>query len=260
VNWLTQDTRAASAARLLIALAVLIALWDVLTRTLVTNQLILVPPGDVLRALVTEVADGSLAKNSVVTLWELAVSFPIAVVAGIAVGVVLAGNRIIASTAEPLLTALNAVPIVALAPLFIAWLGLGFASKFAVIVLVSVFSVIISTEVGLRSAPEEFIEAARSFNASPWQVFTTVTLPFAIPFIIGGIRVAFARALVGVIVAEFFGSLAGYGNAILAAGQQFNTARLLAYVVVLGTLGLAGSILLRTLESRMAPWREVART
>jgi ABC-type nitrate/sulfonate/bicarbonate transport system permease component len=260
VNWLARDSRPAATVRLIIALAIIVAVWEAMTRTVITNRLILVPPDDVFAALVTDFSNGSLAKNSAVTLWELVVSFPVAVVAGVAIGVVLAGNRVVASTAEPLLTALNAVPIVALAPLFIAWLGLGFASKFAVIILVSLFSVIISTEVGLRSAPAEFIEAARSFNASSWQIFTTVTLPFAIPFIVGGVRVAFARALVGVIVAEFFGSLAGYGNAILAAGQQFNTANLLAYVVVLGALGLVGSILLRTLETRLAPWREVART
>jgi ABC-type nitrate/sulfonate/bicarbonate transport system permease component len=257
VNALLRDTRGAAAARLTIALIVIIGLWDLLARTVVTNRLILVPPEDVVVALAREITHGDLGRNSAVTLFELAVAFPVAVLCGVAIGVVLASNRIIASTAEPLLTALNAVPIVALAPLFIASLGLGFASKFAIIILVSIFSVVISTEVGLRATPREFVEAARSFNANNWQIFKTVTLPFAVPFIVGGVRVAFARALVGVIVAEFFGSLAGYGYAILAAGQQFNTARLLCYVIVLGILGLLGSLALRSLEARLASWREV---
>jgi len=158
--------------------------------------------------------------------------------------------------AEPLLTAFYSVPMVALAPLFIAWLGLGFASKFAIILLVTVFPIIITTEVGLRSTDKVYLDAAKSFNATPLQTFTTVQFPFALPYIIGGVRVAFARALVGAVVAEFFGAFAGYGYAILAAGQNFNTARLLGYVVLLAVLGMLGSIVLRWLERKMTPWKE----
>src|SRR5690606_4629537 len=151
-------------------------------------------------------------------------------------------SRLLQQLLDPLLTALYSVPIVALAPLFIAWLGFGIESKVAIILLVSVFPVIINTEVGLRSTDRGLIEAARSFNAKPLQIFTTVMLPFAVPFIIGGVRVAFARALVGVVVAEFFGAFAGFGYAILAASQTYGTARLLGYVVILALIGMFSSI------------------
>jgi NitT/TauT family transport system permease protein len=153
------------------------------------------------------------------------------------------------------MTAMYSVPIVALAPLFIAWLGLGFASKFVIVTLVAVFPILVTTEVGLRSTDRQLIEVARSYNASGWQIFTTVTLPFALPFIVSGVRVAWARALVGIIVAEFFGSFAGFGFAILAAEQTFATAVLLAYVILLGMLGLFGSLFFEWLERRLAPWR-----
>lgn len=253
---LGQDTWNASVARNVLSLVVLLVVWDLTARFLVSNRLILVPPIEVLRALVLDTRSGDLLTHSYATLLEIAISFPVSVAVGVLIGVTLSANRLLGQIAEPLLTAFYSVPMVALAPLFIAWLGLGFGSKFAIILLVAVFPVIITTEVGLRSTDKVFIDAARSFNATPWQIFATVQFPFALPYIIGGVRVAFARALVGAVVAEFFGAFAGYGFAILAAGQNFNTARLLAYVVLLAALGMLGSIFLRWLERRMTPWRE----
>lgn len=253
---LGQDTWNASVARNALSLVILLVVWDLTARFLVTNRLILVPPIEVLRALIVDAGRGELLEHSYATLLEIAVSFPVSVALGVLIGVVLSANRLLGQIAEPLLTAFYSVPMVALAPLFIAWLGLGFASKFAIILLVAVFPVIITTEVGLRSTDKVFLDAARSFNATPLQIFTTVQFPFALPYIVGGIRVAFARALVGAVVAEFFGAFAGYGFAILAAGQSFNTARLLAYVVLLAILGMVGSIALRWLERRLTPWRE----
>lgn len=255
-TWMTGEGRWSSAARLVVSMAFGIIAWEVLARFVLTNRLILVPFSEVIGALGREAQTGELWRHSQATLLELAISFPLAVVGGVLLGTLLASSRALQQTLDPLLTAMYSVPIIALAPLFIAWLGLGIESKVAIVVLVAIFPVIINTEVGLRSTDDIYLEAARSFNATRLQIFKTVTLPFAIPFIIGGVRVAFARALVGVIVAEFFGSFAGYGNAILSAGQSFQTARLLGYVVILGLLGMFSSIGLRNLERRLAPWRE----
>jgi NitT/TauT family transport system permease protein len=156
---------------------------------------------------------------------------------------------------DPLLTAHYSVAIVALAQLFIAWLGLGLESKIAIVVLVAIFPVIINTGVGLRSADAMYVDASRPFTASRAQIFATVTLPFAIPFIIGGAHVAFTpgpgrRHRRGVLRRP-----AGYGHAIMAVGRAFNTAQLLGYVVLLGMLSSIG---LRAWERRLAPWRDDA--
>lgn len=254
--WLMGTNPLAGLVRSVISFGSLLLLWEVLARTVLTNRLVIVPFSEVMQALVVEVSRGEFWLHTRYTFLELGIAFPISVLLGIALGLVLATSRLLQQILDPLLTAMYSVPIVALAPLFIAWLGFGIESKIAVILLVAVFPIIISTEVGLRSTDRGLIEAARSFNASGSQIFFTVTLPFAIPFIIGGVRVAFARALVGVVVAEFFGAFAGYGYAILAAGQSYQTGRLLAYVVVLALMGMASSVLLRNWEKRLAPWRE----
>ncbi|GLK85574.1 ABC transporter permease [Ancylobacter defluvii] len=254
--FLERETRSATLVRVLLSIAFVLIVWELLTATLVTNRLLLVPPQEVFEALMREVRSGAVWTNGLATCLAVGASFPVAVLVGIAGGLLLSSSRLMSLTAGPMLTALYSVPIVALAPLVIAWLGLGFASKFVLVVLIAVFPVLVTTETGLRSTDRGLIDAARSFNASKWQIFTTVTLPYALPFIVSGIRVAWARALVGIVVAEFFGSFAGFGFAILAAGQTFDTATLLAYVMLLGAMGLIGSLVFEAIERRLAPWRQ----
>lgn len=254
-DFLEQDSRVAAVARVGLSAACVLLAWQLLS-LFVTNRLLLVPPADVVAALISEVRQGAMWDNAVATVTAVGTSFVVSVAIGVAMGLALASSRMLSLTTGPLLSALNSVPIIALAPLFIAWLGLGFASKFVLVLLVAVFPVVVTTESGLRATDRQLIEAARSFNATPMQVFTTVTFPFALPFIVSGIRVAWARALVGIVVAEFFGSFAGFGFAIMSASQTFDTARVLGYVMVLGTMGLFGSILFEWLERRLAPWRQ----
>ncbi|OYX98335.1 MAG: hypothetical protein B7Y78_01195, partial [Caulobacter sp. 35-67-4] len=179
------------------------------------------------------------------------VGYLLAIVVGIPIGLVLGRSRVAEAAFGIYITAGYAMPLVALVPLLMLWLGLGFASKFVLVLMVAVFPVVVTTEAGLRAADKPLIEAARSFNATKWQIFTTVTFPYALPFIVSGVRVAWARALVGIVVAEFFGSFAGFGFAILSASQTFDTARVLGYVFVLGAMGLIGSVSFAALERHL---------
>jgi ABC-type nitrate/sulfonate/bicarbonate transport system permease component len=256
LTWLGQETRGASVVRLIGSLVLFALIWELLARYLVHNRLILVPFTEVLGAMRTEIVDGQLWTNLWTTTVEILIAFPIGVVGGIAVGALLAGSKPLRQTLDPLLTALNSLPIVALAPLFVAGLGFGLSSKVIIVVLMAIFSVITSTDTGLRSADPNLVEAAQAFCANRGQVLRTVTLPHAVPIIVGGVRIAFARALVGVIVAEFFGAVSGVGFAIVAASQAYQTARLLGYVVIIGIVGLAASLGLAALERRLAPWRD----
>lgn len=253
-DFLEQDTRAAAITRILVSTGFVLLIWQLMAMV-VTNRLLLVPPAEVASALLKEVQQGSMATNAWATVTAVVTSFLVSVVIGIGIGLALASSRFLSLTGGPVLSALNSVPIIALAPLFVAWLGLGFASKFVLVLLVAVFPVVVTTEAGLRATDKPLIEAARSFNATRLQIFSTVTFPYALPFIVSGIRVAWARALVGIVVAEFFGSFAGFGFAIMSASQTFDTARVLGYVIVLGAMGLIGSVAFAALERHLAPWR-----
>ncbi|HIW62209.1 MAG TPA: ABC transporter permease [Candidatus Stackebrandtia excrementipullorum] len=256
LSWLGGATRGASITRLALSLSLFLVVWQLSAEYLIDNRLLVVPVDEVAVALYNEIASGEFARHFGTTLLELAIAFPVAVGGGFVIGAILAGSKPVRQTMDPILTAMYSLPIVALAPLFTAGLGFGVASKVAVVVLMAIFPIITNTDAGLRSAEPALIETARSYGAGRLQVLRTVTLPHSVPFIVSGIRVAFARALVGVIVAEFFGAIAGFGFAIAAAAQSYQTARLLGYVVVLGVIGLIASIGLTALEKRLAPWKE----
>ena len=150
---------------------------------------------------------------------------------------------------------LYATPILALGPLFILWFGIGIVSKIAVIFLVAMFPIMVNSYVGLTTTETTLIEVARSLGANGPQIYVKVRLPSAVPYIVAGLRLGTARALVGVVVAEMFGARAGLGYLILAAAQRFDTAALFVGVFILAIAGVVSVEFLKWLEVRLAPWR-----
>jgi ABC-type nitrate/sulfonate/bicarbonate transport system permease component len=157
---------------------------------------------------------------------------------------------------EPWVAALYTVPIIAIGPLFIIWLGIGLTSKIVIVFLVAVFPVILSTLVGLNQVEPHLVEAVRSFGATSLDIYTKVRLPAAIPSILTGFRIALRGALVAVVVAELFGSKAGLGQMILSYSQSFETAKVFVGVLSLSGLGIVGFMLLRLIERFLTPWQQ----
>ncbi len=158
----------------------------------------------------------------------------------------------------PWVSALYAAPIIALAPVIIIWFGVGIMSKVAVVFIMVVFPLIINTQAGLESTDRRLLLVARSFCGSSLRVFTTVSLPSAAPFIVAGMRLAVGRGLVGVVIGELFGARAGLGNLITTASSVFDMPTLFVAVVTLAAAGVVLTASLRSLELRLAAWREVA--
>lgn len=243
-----------SIMRAFVGVLVVFFLWEIGAR-LLNNKLVLVPLTDIWAAFVKLLRNGELWKHTVVSLQEFAAGFAIAAVVGILLGLLLATNARIRDYLAPWVAFLYAVPLVAIAPLFIVAFGIGILSKIVVIFLVAVFIILVNTEVGVLSTDPHLIEAARSFGATKVQIFRKVMLPAALPFIVAGLRLGMARALVGVVVAELFGAKAGLGFLILSSSQVFDTASLFVGVLELAIAGYAGVLLLQFAERKMAPWR-----
>jgi NitT/TauT family transport system permease protein len=248
------------ALRGLTTLLVVGLVWEVLTRTVVTNRLALVPLSTVGRTLVALARDGTLWHHGRVSLAEFAWGFALAAVIGIALGAAMGASPPVRDYLEPAFAALYATPIVALAPLFIAWFGIGQTSKIAVIFLYAVVPIVVNTTAGVRLVDRDLLDLARAFCANRTQTFTKVLLPAALPQVIGGLRLGVARGVVAVVVAELFGASAGLGFLILEAGQTFATATLFAAVLVLAGFGLALAEVFKIGERRLAPWREARAT
>lgn len=233
-----------------------LAAWELLARFVVPPQF-LAPPSAIARAFVTTIQSGELPRQLWQTASVLAVGFGLSIVSGLAIGIAMGMFPTLRRILNPYVNAFYAMPTVALVPLVIIWLGLGFAAKVFLVWLVSMFPVIINAQIGVLNVPPAYIETARAFGCNRWQVFRRVILHAAVPFFVAGIRVGLGRALVGVVVAEMFTALAGLGYMLVLYGNTFRTAELFVPIVVLAILSIAITNLIHRIEGRIARWRIV---
>jgi NitT/TauT family transport system permease protein len=240
-------------ARLATHLTLLVA-WELAARWFIPPQF-LPPPSAIARAFVETTLTGELPRQLWQTVSVLIVGFGLSIATGMAIGVAMGTFPIVRRVLDPYVNALAAMPTVTLVPLVIIWLGLGFEAKVFLTWLVSLFPIIINAEIGVSSVPPAFIETARAFGCSKWQVFRRVILHAAVPFFIAGIRVGLGRALIGVVVAEMFTALAGLGYMIVLYGNTFRTAELFVPIVVLAVLSIGITNLIYRFEKRFALWR-----
>jgi NitT/TauT family transport system permease protein len=231
-----------------------LAIWEFFSRVVVNNALFLAAPTQIMAALWNLTASGELQHHIGISALEFALGFVIASVLGIALGVGMASSVTIKQTMQPWVSGIYATPTIALAPLFILWFGIGIWSKVIVVVTLVLFSVSINTEAGLRQTSDRLIEMLRSFGASRQQIFWKLSLPSAMPFVLAGLKLGIGRGLIGVVVAELFGSRAGLGRLISQSADSFNMPELFAGVVVLAAAGIVMTAGFSWLEEKLVPW------
>lgn len=235
------------------SLIAFLVLWEVVVRLFDVKPITLPPPTAVLAELGREWR--WYLDHTGYTLLTTLGGFALAVVVGVGLALMLVGSRWFEHTIYPLIIALNSVPKVAIAPLFVIWLGTGSEPKIAIAFLIAVFAVIVDSVHGLRSVPQDVLDLGRVLKGSALDFFLKVRLPCALPSILTGMKVAISLALVGAIVGEFVASQRGLGYVILSAQGTFDTTRVFAAVVMLALLGIALYGSLAWAERRATPWR-----
>jgi NitT/TauT family transport system permease protein len=229
-------------------------IWEIVSRFVIANALFLAAPSEIAFAIYNLAVTGQLGHHVAISAVEFALGYVIASVLGIALGLAMASSDTIKQACQPWVSGLYATPTIALAPLFILWFGIGIWSKVIVVITLVLFSVSINTEAGLRTTSERLIEMLRSFGATPRQIFFKVSLPSAVPFILAGLKLGIGRGLIGVVVAELFGSRAGLGRLISQSADAFNMPELFAGVVLLAIAGIVMTAGFDRLEKRLVPW------
>ncbi len=189
------------------------------------------------------------------SLTVFACGLGLSIVVGVIVGLAMGRSRVIEALFEVPMDALYATPTVALVPVIVLWVGFGATAKIVIIFLFSVFAIVLNTARGVREADTQLIEVARSYLAGEPGLWRDVLLPSALPYVITGVRLAVGRALVGVVIAEFYSAISGLGFVIVSYASTFQTAQVFVPVVILMLLGVAFTWALRTLEARLAPWK-----
>jgi NitT/TauT family transport system permease protein len=229
-------------------------LWEFVSRVLIANALFLAAPSQIVYAIYQLSQTGELERHIAVSAAEFAVGYVIASVIGVAFGFGMASSVRFKQALQPWISGFYATPTIALAPLFILWLGIGIWSKVLVVIFLVLFPVTINTEAGLRTTSDRLVEMLKSFGASGAQIFFKVSLPSALPFILAGLKLGIGRGLIGVVVAELFGSRAGLGRLISQSADAFNMPELFAGVIVLAVAGIAMTAGFGWMEKRLVPW------
>ena len=238
------------------SVAVPLVAWEAYGRSL--NPILLSRPTAVLAAGLAMLADGTLVPALGASLVVLALGLIGGAVVGVGLGL-LAGRRpAVAAVLELPVNALYATPTVALIPLIVLWFGFDVMAKVVVVFLFVVFPVLINTQRGVREVDPELVEVATTFCSSERRMWIDLFLPSALPYIVTGIRLAIGRALIGVIVAEYYTALTGLGNQIATSASSFQTARMFVPITIITLLGVVLTAVLEWIEHRLARWRKVA--
>src|SRR5919198_694654 len=236
----------------LIALAAFLGLWHL--ASIPAGKLLLPSPIDIVPAFIDEVRTGQLVVATLSSLQVFAVGYFLAIVSGVALGVMMGGMPRLGETLEIYVNALNATPRVAFIPFIILWFGLGTNAKIVVVWFQAVMPILINTYAGVQNTDPDLLEAARSFGARRGQLFRYIMLPSALPYIVTGLRLGGANAMVGTVIAELYTALSGLGYLIAQYGGTFQTAKYFAPVLVLSAMGMLISQSLKLLERRLARW------
>jgi ABC-type nitrate/sulfonate/bicarbonate transport system permease component len=233
------------------------AAWEIAGRH--TNAAFLSTFSATMARLYALTVSGEFAAALGQSLLLFATGLLLAILVAIPMGLLLARARVLRVALESYIMMLYATPMAALIPFILSMMGFGFAPKVVVVYLFAVFPVLYNTTEGARSVRPELIEVARSFRSSEWRLWREVMIPYTLPFMLTGVRQGIGRGLVGMVVAEFFLSASGIGRLIIVSERDFDTAGVLAAIIVIAILGTLLMGLGRMLETRFATWRGIAR-
>ena len=233
-------------------LILFLAVWELLGP--LVNPILFSHPSKIAVAFYDLTISGELPSYAVESLEILFYGLGISIVVGVPLAVLMARFKPIDWALDLPLNALYSTPMVALVPLLVLWFGIYMQAKVIVVFLFAVFPILINTYQGVRECDKNMLEVARSFRSPEWRMWQDVLLPFALPYIAAGIRLAIGRGLVGMVIAEFYTTISGLGFMITRYANIFETDKTFVPVILLMFLGIALTASLKWVERRIAPW------
>ncbi|HWH78561.1 MAG TPA: ABC transporter permease [Candidatus Binatus sp.] len=238
------------------SVTLLIAIWELLlTYVFPVNPFFFTKPSLIAEAFKEQLKGAKLWQDLAVSSRAFLWGFSFAVIVGIPAGLIMGWRRRVEYALDPLLTALYASPLVALAPLLIVAFGVGVLGKAVLVFLLAVFPFVFNAFAGVKSTDALLINVIRSFGGSEKDLYFKVILPSTIPYIVAGARLAIGRGLVGIIVGEFYAASEGIGFAISQAGDTYRLPDMFVGIIILSVIAVLLTEAMRWLESAVAPWR-----
>ena len=240
------------------SIVILLLLWEVLPRIITMKagtKLFFTTPSEIVGTLWRLFSTGTIWTPLAVSASGFALGLGLAIVVGLPLGVLIGRSRTLNDMLDPFITAFNATPRLVFLPLVMLWFGLGLWTKVVIVFIGALFPILINTYEGVRNADRTLINVVRSFGASEWDVARLVVVPNAMPYIIAGLRLAIGRAVLGVVVAEFFGSESGLGVMMVQAAGRYQVDVVFSGLIVFAVLSLVLTWMVQLLENRLGRWR-----
>jgi taurine transport system permease protein len=236
-----------------ISVATLVTVWEIFGRDI--NPVFGSYPSAIAVAFWDLLVTGQLWSALFESLQPFFAGYLLAIVIGIPVGLIVGRFRVAEAALGIYITAGYAMPLVALVPLLMLWLGLGFKVKVAVVFLMALFPICINTWLGVTAVPKTLIEVGKSFVASDWVILRRIVLPATLPYIMAGVRLAVGRAVVAMVIAEFFTTISGLGAVIINSANNFDTATMFVPIIILMLMAIGLNSLIGYVERKVAPWQ-----
>ena len=239
-------------------IVLVLLVWELVPHLLTLSpgmELFFTTPTRIAATLWNMFATGEIWQPLRVSATAFALGLAMAIAAGLPLGILLGRSPTLDALFDPFVTALNATPRLVFLPLFLLWFGLGLWSKVLIVFVGALFPILINTYEGVRNADKVLINVVRSFGAREWDIARLVMVPNALPYIVAGLRLAIGRAVLGVVVAEFFGSQEGLGVMMVRAASSYHVDIVFAGVVVFAALSLAMTSVVKMIEKRLSGWR-----
>lgn len=237
-----------------------VALWQLIYELEVISQIIMPSPWETAVDLVFVGQNLLTGGYMLVALWvttqEVLFGFAIAVGIGFLLGLLVGESAFGERAVMPYLVAINAMPKVAFAPLFVSWLGFGISSKVALAAFVALFPVIVGTATGLHAADQNARMLFRTMGASRWQTLVQLKLPTGMPHFFAGLKNAAVLVVVGAVVGEFLGGGKGFGELVRVAAAQLQTPRVFSLIIYLSLLGLLTFWMVVWVQRRFVFWHK----
>lgn len=240
-----------------VSLGSLVVLWWAASASGLVNPVLLPSPWDVVGSFVASFQDGSLIRDTGISLLRVLEGFTLAVLIAVPVGILMGNSRMINGLVEPVVELLRPIPPIAVIPLVILWFGIDELSKVVVIAYGAFFPILLNTIAGFREVDRTHVRAAQTLGANRIQVFRDVIFRSAFPFIVVGARLGMSMAFIVLVAAELIASSAGLGFLINDARYNFRTDRIFLGIVCIGILGFALNRGLLEVERRLLKWKHI---
>jgi NitT/TauT family transport system permease protein len=236
----------------------LAAVWQTLSGWLVDDYFVS-NPASIAQRLFKWTVDGSIFVHVAATVYATLLGFLIGTVAGLVLGVWLGLSPFASRLLDPYLSALNALPKVALAPLFVLWFGIGIESKIALAAILVLFLVFLNTYSGVREVDQDLIDCVRLMRANRFQVLTKVIIPSTASWVFASLKISVPYALIGAVLGEMIAANRGLGYLVQFSGAQFDTAGVFAALVVIAVLAVVLNGVVGVFQKRAERWRVIGR-